>query len=261
MKITILGCGPSGGVPMIGGAGEGGIWGACNPHDPRDTRTRSSIVIETDEGTRLLVDCGPDLRAQLLRNHIAHIDALIVTHEHADHIGGFDDIRGINRVIQRPLPLYASPDVLKSMQMRFPYAFKPWSGGEFFRPVPAPHPVSAPETLAIQGTDVSFFAQRHYKVTTLGLRIGNFAYSTDVEHLPDDAIEALRGVETWVVGCLQREPHVAHACLEDVLRWRAEIKPSRVILTHMGPGLSYGPLAQELPPGMEPAYDSMTFDV
>lgn len=261
MKITILGCGPSGGVPMIGGAEEGGIWGACDPQDPRDSRTRSSIVIETDEGTRLLVDCGPDLRAQLLRNHIAHIDALIVTHEHADHIGGFDDIRGINRVIQRPLPLYASPDVLKSMQMRFPYAFKPWSGGEFFRPVPAPHPVSAPETMVIQGTDVTFFAQRHYKVATLGLRIGNFAYSTDVELLPDDAIEALRGVKTWVVGCLQREPHVAHACLDDVLRWRAEIKPSRVILTHMGPGLSYGPLAQELPPGMEPAYDSMTFDV
>lgn len=260
MKITILGCGPSGGVPMIGGPGEAGIWGACDPHDPRDTRTRSSIIIETDEGTRLLVDCGPDLRTQLLRNRIAHVDALIVTHEHADHIGGFDDIRGINRVIERPLPLYASPSVLKSMRERFPYAFKPWSGGAFFRPVPESIEVSAPETLNIGRTRVTFFAQRHYKVLTLGLRIGNFAYSTDVEHLPDASLDALRGVNIWVVGCLQRDPHIAHANLANVLEWRAQIQPARVILTHMGPDLRYSDLARELPSGIEPAYDTMTFD-
>ncbi|GBQ14980.1 MBL fold metallo-hydrolase [Swaminathania salitolerans] len=261
MKVTILGCGGSGGVPMVGGDHGEGIWGVCDPANPRNARTRSSIVIESREGKRLLVDSGPDLRAQLLREHIGVVDGVIYTHEHADHVGGLDELRAINRMLGAPLPLYATEAVMRELEARYAYAFRPWSGSGFFRPVPDPHIVGMTDRLDICGLDLQLFPQRHNRIPTLGLRCGDFAYSTDVEHLEEESLLALEGVKTWIVGCFQYEPHIAHAWVDLVIAWCERLRPERTILTHMGPGLDYETLKNALPPGIEPGFDGMSFTV
>ncbi|BAT19600.1 MBL fold metallo-hydrolase [Asaia bogorensis] len=261
MKITILGCGGSGGVPMVGGAQGEGIWGACDPSNPRNERTRSSIVIEAESGKRLLVDSGPDLRAQLLRQKIGVVHSVLYTHEHADHVAGLDELRAINRMLDAPLPLYATDTVMHELEARYSYAFRPWSGTGFFRPVPEPHLITPTDKLAICDLDLQLFEQRHYRIPTIGLRCGDFAYSTDVEYLSEESLEVLSGVKTWIVGCFQYEPHVAHAWVDLVIEWCARLKPERTILTHMGPALDYETLRQRLPDGIEPGYDGMVLTV
>lgn len=257
MKVTVLGCGGSGGVPMVGGENGEGIWGACDPGNPRNERTRSSIVIEAESGRRLLVDSGPDLRAQLLRNRIGVVDAVLYTHEHADHVAGLDELRAINRMLDAPLPLYATETVMQELEARYSYAFRPWSGTGFFRPVPEPHIIGMTDRLSISDLDVRLFEQRHYRIPTVGLRCGDFAYSTDVEFLGESSLDALRGIRTWIVGCFQYDPHVAHAWVDLVAEWCEIIKPERTILTHMGPALDYETLRRVLPKGIEPGYDGM----
>lgn len=272
MKITVLGCGGSAGVPMLGGA-EGaltGLWGRCDPKNPRNRRTRSSIVIEGDEayfpatmdgagegGFRLLVDSGPDFRSQMLDHGLSRVDAVLFTHPHSDHTSGLDELRSINRVLKAALPLYARQDVLDELKLRFEYAFKPWTGPGYFRPVFDEHLVHAGETLSLPGLSVQLFEQRHGKITTVGMRLGQFAYCTDVEMLSDEALGVLEGVDTWLVDCFQYNEHPAHGWLARVLEWRTRIGARRTILTHMGPEMDYETLQRELPDGVEPAYDGM----
>ncbi|AQS87044.1 metal-dependent hydrolase PhnP [Neoasaia chiangmaiensis NBRC 101099] len=261
MKVTVLGCGGSSGVPMIGGADGSGIWGACDPGEPRNQRTRSSIVMESDIGQRLLVDTGPDLRTQLLTQRIGAVHGVIYTHEHSDHVAGLDELRAINRMIDAPLPLYATRTVLSELESRFAYAFRPWSGTGFYRPVLDVHPVEAGENVPVAGMELSLFDQRHGRIASLGLRCGAFAYSTDVEYMTDDVLDGLKGLDTWVVGCFQYEPHVAHAWLSLVLEWHARIRPRRTVLTHMGPDMDYESLRRNLPEGVEPAFDGMILEI
>lgn len=263
MKVTVLGCGGSAGVPMIGGAdGPGtGLWGNCDPDEPRNRRTRASIVLEEENGFRLLVDSGPDFRAQMLVNGLSRIDAVLYTHPHADHIAGLDDLRSVNRALNAPLPLFAAPEVLDELKRRFAYAFVPWHGPDYFRPVFEERIVGPGDGLDLPGLEVRVFGQRHGRIVTLGLRAGDFAYSTDVETLTEPAFAALEGVKVWMVDCFQYGPHHAHAWLDRVLEWRERLRPERTILTHMGPEMDYATLKRDLPPGMEPAFDGMVLRV
>ena len=259
MRVTILGCGGSAGVPHIGGEDGRGDWGACDPDEPRNRRTRSSIVIEGGQG-RLLVDTGPDMRTQLLACAVPRVDAILFTHAHADHITGLDDARILNRICGHPLPAYGTQRTLDELVRRFDYAFKPWSPPGFFRPVLETRPVAFGDTLGVLGLDVRVFEQDHGYMPTMGLRVGPFGYSTDVVTLDDAAFTALAGVDTWVVGCFQRNAHSTHANLDRVLGWAARVGARRTILTHMGPDMDWCWLGRHLPAGVEPAVDGLVLE-
>ncbi len=256
MRITLLGCGSSTGVPALGGANGQGDWGACDPAEPRNRRTRSSIVIEGGQG-RVLVDTGPDLRAQILANAIPRIDAVIFTHAHADHITGLDDVRQLNRITGAPIPAFGTARTMAEIGQRFDYAFKPWSPPNFYRPVLDTTIIAPGDTVHAADLAIQTFEQDHHVMPTLGLRVGSFGYSTDVVRLDDAAFAALAGIDTWVVGCFQRTPHLTHAHVELVLEWRARLGVRRTILTHMGNDLDWGWLCATLPEGVEPGHDGM----
>ncbi len=262
MRITLLGTGASAGVPLIGGADGAGDWGECDPTEPRNARTRASIVVESGEGTRLLVDTGPDLRAQLLACRIPRVDAVLYTHPHADHITGIDEVRILNRLVNRPLDAFATRATLDEMTRRFAYAFRPWEPPNFYRPVLVAREVTAGDTIEAAGMAVRLFAQDHGRIESLGLRIGAFAYSTDVVALNEAAFEALAGVDTWVVGCfLRKGPHWTHADLATVLTWVDRVRPRRTILTHMGTDMDWAWMAANLPSGVEAGYDGMVLEI
>ena len=262
MRIILLGTGGSAGVPLIGGKDGAGEWGQCDPTEPRNRRRRTSIVIESGQGTRLLVDTGPDLRGQLLSSRVPRIDAIIYTHAHADHITGIDEVRILNRIVDRPLEAFATSATLDELTRRFAYAFRPWDPPNFYRPVLVAREVAAGETVDVVGMTVKMFSQNHGRTESLGLRIGAFGYSTDVVALDDAAFAALSGIDTWVVGCFLRDGrHWTHANLETVLQWNERIQPRRTVLTHMGTDMDWAWLKANLPPRVEPGYDGMTLDI
>jgi phosphoribosyl 1,2-cyclic phosphate phosphodiesterase len=261
MRVILLGTGGSAGVPQIGGPGGRGDWGVCDPDEPRNRRSRASIVVESAAGRRLLVDTSPDLRTQLLSCGVPGADAILYTHAHADHITGLDDVRILNRIAGRPLEAFGTKGTLEELTRRFGYAFRPWEGPGFFRPALLERPVEASDRLDIAGMGVTLFDQDHGYARTLGLRVGGFGYSTDVVGLDDAAFAALEGVDTWVVDCFQRKgPHYTHAHLELVLAWAERVGARRTILTHMGPDMDWAWLKDHLPEGVEPAYDGMILD-
>jgi phosphoribosyl 1,2-cyclic phosphate phosphodiesterase len=262
MRVTLLGTGGSAGVPMIGGADGGGDWGECDPNEPRNRRTRSSIVIENSENQRLLVDTSPEMRNQLLDCRIPGIDAILFTHAHADHITGIDDVRILNRIANRPLPAFATEETLAEITQRFGYAFKPWQPPHFYRPVLETKLVYPGDIVETLGMAIRTFTQNHGRVETLGLRIGGFGYSTDVVALNDDAMAALEGLDTWVVGCfLRRGPHWTHADLSTVQGWVSRLRPRRTVLTHMGTEMDWAWMQANLPPGIEAGHDGMVLTV
>lgn len=262
MKITLLGTGGSAGVPMIGGVDGGGDWGLCNPGEPRNRRTRSSIVLQGPGGQRLLVDTSPDMRTQLLDCRIPGVDAILFTHAHADHITGIDDVRILNRIAGRPLAAYGTADTLAEITRRFGYAFRPWDPPHFYRPVLEAQPVSFGDTLPVVGLDLRLFSQAHGRVSTVGFRAGPFAYSTDVVDLDEAAFKVLEGVDTWVVGCfLRSDTHWTHANLGTVLDWVKRLRPRRTILTHMGTEMDWAWMHTTLPPNVEPGHDGMIINI
>lgn len=262
MKITLLGTGGSAGLPQIGGDDGRGDWGQADPQEPRNRRTRTSLAIHTENDKTLLVDTGPDLRMQLVDNGIARVDAIIYTHAHADHIGGLDDVRILNRILGAPIPAYGTAETLTELQQRFGYAFSAWNGSFFGRPVLVPHNIFPGQTIQIAGLDVLTIDQDHGFSRSLGLRIGDFAYCTDVVQLDEIALSALQGVRTWVVDCFTPETnHPTHAGLQTVENWVRRLKPERTILTHMGPRMDYRALKAQLPPGIEPGHDGQTIDI
>lgn len=261
LRVTLLGCGGSGGVPLIGGPDEGGEWGACDPAEPRNHRTRTSALVQGPDGRRLLIDAGPDLRRQLLAARAARLDAVLFTHAHADHIMGIDDLRQINRITGQALEAIGTRATLQKLDQRFDYAFIGPTPPFFFRPALEPRRVEYGEHFEIADLLVEVFRQDHGVMDSLGVRIGDFAYSTDVVALPDESLPELEGLDTWVVGCFQRGPHKVHASLGQVLEWVERLRPRRTVLTHMGPAMDYRTLLRELPAGIEPAFDGMVLEI
>ena len=259
VRAILLGSGGSAGVPHIGGPGGRGDWGACDPAEPRNRRTRSSIVLQGG-GATLLVDTSPDLREQLLACGIAEVDAVLFTHSHADHIVGLDDVRLLNRIAGRPLEAFGSSATLNDIELRFGYAFRPWQPPGFYRPVLVAHPIAPGEAFSVEGLRVVTFDQDHGYSRSLGLRAGPLAYSTDAVTLDEAAFALLAGVDTWVVGCFQRGEHRTHAWLDRVLEWIARVHPRRAVLTHMGQDMDWAWLRAQLPAGVEPGYDGMVID-
>lgn len=257
MKVTVLGCGGSGGVPLIGCR-----CAVCLSPDPRNKRLRVSIVVE--EGpTRILVDTSPDLRQQFLANGLATVDGVILTHAHADHLHGMDDLRSINYHRNAPLDVWADARTHAEVRKRFGYAFDPPRSvdGVWYAPALVAREIDGP--FRIGGIEVVPFPQSHGgdRDPTLGLRFGRFAYSTDVKELPEAAFAALDGVEVWMVDCLQERVNVAHSDLAQSLAWIARVRPKRAILTHMNHTVDYATWKAKLPPGVEPAYDGMAIEV
>lgn len=261
MLVTLLGCGGSGGVPQVGGPDERGFWGACDPAEPRNRRTRSSVVIEDSAGRRLLVDPGPDLRHQFLAAGIARLDAVAITHTHADHVMGLDELRLVNRVRGAAIDVFGTYVTLSELRTRFEYAFHPPPPQGFFRPSLTPRPVAPGEAVEMGGMRVQVLRQDHRVMETLGFRAGRFAYSTDLMAMPEDSFAALRGLDTWVVGCFQRAAHPVHANVETVIRWVERLRPRRTVLTHMGTDLDWAWMVANLPPGIEPGHDGMRIAV
>lgn len=257
IRVTILGCGPSGGVPLIGCD-----CAVCNSADPKNRRSRSSIAIASAD-TAILIDASPDLREQLLRAKLRRFDAVVFTHAHADHVHGLDELRSINYLTNKVLPAFGDEATLADIKARFGYAFegaKP-IGGFWYQPSLDPRPIDGP--FRVGALTLRPFVQGHglYRQSTLGFRIGTFAYSTDVKDMPEESFWALEGVKVWVVDCLSAKPNPAHSHLDQTLAWIARVKPERAILTHMNHSLEYEALKRLLPAGVEPAYDGMVIEV
>jgi phosphoribosyl 1,2-cyclic phosphate phosphodiesterase len=254
MRVTVLGCGASTGVPVIGGN-----WGRCDPNDPRNRRRRVSVLVEMG-ATVILIDTSPDLREQLLDARVTWINAVVMTHAHADHLHGIDDLRSVNRLMRSAIPLYADAGTLAEIANRFGYVFKPIDErGRFYKPTLVPHEIVGP--FEIDGISVLPFVQDHGYSATLGLRIGGFAYSTDVTELDDNAFGALEDVDLWIVDCLRRDPHPTHSHLAKTLSWITRARPGHAVLTHMDQSLDYCELSAELPSGVEPGYDGLVIEL
>jgi len=255
VKVTILGCGAAGGVPMISVG-----WGRCDPKDPRNRRLRPSILVE-EKGKTILIDTSPDLREQLLAADVSHLDAVLYTHAHADHLHGIDDLREINRAMKAPIPVFASDETLADISLRFDYVFKPLDLAKdtIYKPWLLPNAVEGPFTAA--GIGVIAFDQDHGYSRTTGYRIGDMAYSTDVLHLPEESMAQLEDLDLWIVGCLLDIPHNTHAHVEKALAWRERLRPRHMVITHMSPRLDYQTLADTLPEGVEPGYDGLVISL
>ena len=254
MKLRILGCGTSTGVPRIGND-----WGACDPGEPRNRRTRSSILVSAD-GSNILVDTGPDLRQQLLDADIKRIDHVIWTHEHADHCHGIDELRQLYFALGGPVPCHARRRALREIRQRFQFSFK--GKGDYPAYLQG---FELPVTTTLGGLSVTAADMPHGGITTAALRFErggrSIAYTTDFTALPAKAKECVRGVDIWVVDALRRREHPTHPHLAQVLGWIAEAKPKRAILTHMDHSMDYSTLLGELPEGVEPGYDGMEIEL
>jgi phosphoribosyl 1,2-cyclic phosphate phosphodiesterase len=254
VKVRILGCGTSSGVPRIGND-----WGTCDPAEPRNRRRRASILVEHD-GTRILVDTSPDMREQLLDAGVGDVDAVVWTHDHADHCHGLDDLRQIFHARGAPVPGYARPAPLDTLRRRFGYAFEGKGG---YPPVVAG--AVLPDRLRIGGIVIGVVDQPHGAITSAGLRFEagglSVGYSTDCNGLTEDMIALLEGVDLWVVDALRHRPHPTHAHLGETLAWIATVRPKRAVLTHMDNSMDYATLAAGLPPNVEPGHDGLEVEL
>ncbi len=253
MRVTVLGCGGSMGVPMVGGN-----WGACDPAEPRNRRSRPSILVAT-ERTTVLVDTTPDLRDQLLDAAVQRVDAVLYTHEHADHVHGIDDLRPFTYRTQRPIPVYGDPATISGLEQRFSYAVASTDVERgLYKAIVMPHRIDGPFTIG--DIPVTPFHQDHGSTRSLGFRFGPVGYSTDVVNLDETAFAVLAGVEVWIVDATREDPHPSHAHLARTLEWIARLKPRQAYLTHMNHTMDYGRLMRILPPGVAPAHDGLVIE-
>lgn len=252
MKITVLGSGSSGGVPLIGNR-----WGNCDPQNPRNRRRRCSILVEEGEST-LLVDTSPDMRDQLLEQNTQDMTAVLFTHAHADHCHGIDGLRSVNWLTNRAVPIYADLVTMDELQRRFDYIFS-WRdpAKKFYKPQIEPHVLTCGQQLEIGGIPVMPIAQTHGEIGSVGYRFKDFAYSPDTNFLDDKAFALLQGIKYWVVDCSRERVHPTHAHLELTLSWIARVRPEKAWLTHMDQTMDDETLRRKLPPGVEPAYDGL----
>lgn len=258
MKLTFLGTGTSYGVPQLGCSCE-----VCHSSDPRDRRTRVGAALETERGAVLLVDTPPELRLQLLAAQITRVDAVLFTHDHADHTHGIDDLRAMSAQRNAHLPMYGSADTLRALEAKFNYIFD-----DTIRPLPGTTKpqgrtiVIAPsETVRIEDVDVTAVPVPHGPITVFGYRIGGLAYVTDAKTVPEEAIALMRGARVLVINALFRRPHPSHLSLSEAISVAEAIGAEQTYLTHLTHDNFHADLEAELPPGIRPAYDGLTVAV
>jgi phosphoribosyl 1,2-cyclic phosphate phosphodiesterase len=258
LTLTILGCGSSAGVPRpaLG-------WGRCDPNNPKNRRRRCSLLAEqkSAEGvTRVLIDTSPDLRVQLIDAHVDHLDAVFLTHEHADQTHGIDDLRSVVLHQRRRIPTYFNMSTAKDIMARFSYCFITPEGSDY-PPILNRHSIEAGYSQAIAGKGggltLTAFNLRHGNIPALGYRIGNAAYTPDVSDIPEESFPALQNLDLWIVDGLRYAPHPSHFSVDDALSWIARFKPKRAVITNMHSDLDYEVLRLSLPEGVVPAYDGM----
>jgi phosphoribosyl 1,2-cyclic phosphate phosphodiesterase len=263
LRFTILGCGSSPGVPRINGD-----WGNCDPENPRNRRTRTAAMVErvADDGstTRVVIDTGPDFRAQMLAANVQRLDAVVYTHPHADHIHGIDDLRGYWLEQRELIDIFADVPTLTRLKQAFGYCFETPPGGSY-PPIVRAHLIDAPAPFTVEGAggDITFepLPQIHGDITSLGFRIGRLAYCPDVSDFPPATVERLRGLDLLIIDALQYKTHPSHFSLGEALQWIDRLKPGSAVLTHMHTPLDYETVVAETPDGVEPAYDGMVLKI
>jgi len=251
VKLLVLGCGTSTGVPRIGND-----WGECDPDEPKNRRSRVSILVESDEGARLLVDTSTDLRHQLLANGIDKVDAVFWTHDHADHCHGIDDLRPMRFDRSSPLPGFASDVTARSLRQRFSYVF----AGRYGYPT-----ICQLETLELvkihAGFAIDSVEMPHGPTGSTGFRFEadgkSIAYATDFSEITDDMVALFTGVDILVTDCLRREPHPTHASLATAIEFGRRCKAGTTVLTHLDKSMDYATLSAEVPAGVVVGYDGM----
>jgi len=256
--ITILGCGSSGGVPRIGNN-----WGTCDPANPKSRRRRCSILVSREDEaglTRVLIDTSPDLRDQMLTTGTDAIDAVLFTHEHADHTHGIDELRAFYLRQRHLIPIWADEKTANLLVSRFGYCFVNAPGSDY-PPILRLNRITAGETVTIAGKGGQIsalpFVVHHGNIDALGFRFGGVAYTPDLNGIPDPSLEALKDLDLWIVDALRPVPHPSHFSLPETLSWIERLKPKRAVLTNMHIDLDYATLTRMLPPNVEPAYDGM----
>jgi phosphoribosyl 1,2-cyclic phosphate phosphodiesterase len=262
LTATILGCGSSAGVPRpaLG-------WGACDPANPRNRRRRCSLLVERtgpSGRTRVLVDMSPDLREPLLDADVDWLDGVLITHEHADHTHGIDDLRSLFVHRRRRVDIHLDEPTAKVIFHRFSYCFVTPPSSEY-PPIANEHRVTPGKPITIEGDGGPIvalpFTQNHGDIESLGYRFEGLAYSSDLVDLPDQSLGAVSGLDVWIVDALRYRPHPSHFSVDDALGWIERLGPRRAVLTNLHADLDYAELKAKLPPHIEPAYDGMRVQV
>ncbi len=261
MVVTILGCGSSGGVPRVA---QG--WGRCDPAEPRNRRRRCSILVEREGPggtTRVLIDTSPDLREQLIDAGVKALDAVVFSHEHADHTHGIDDLRPLVLAMRRRIPIHADARTMVLLKSRFGYCFETPPGSDY-PPILTDHLIDNKDVFEIQGAGgmIRFqpFPLEHGSIEALGFRIDDFAYTPDVSAIPADTVPKLEGLDCWVIDALRDSPHATHFSLDEALDWIGRMQPCRAVLTNLHTDLDYTRLRDELAEHIAPAYDGMRIE-
>ena len=257
--LTILGCGSSGGVPRVG---QG--WGACDPAEPRNRRRRCSILVEREGAggarTQVLVDMSPDLREQLLDADVRQLDAILLTHSHADHTHGIDDVRPLVIAGRKRIHVHMDEATSAVVSDKFAYIFST-PPGSLYPPLLIEQRLVPGTACTIGGTggDITAmpFRLHHGEIDALGFRFGDVAYTPDVNAIPEESIQYLENLDLWIIDALRRTSHPSHFSLDEALDWIVRLRPRRAVLTNMHTDLDYGALRASLPPRVEPAFNGM----
>jgi len=262
MRFTILGCGSSPGTPRINGD-----WGACDPDNPKNRRTRCSLLVEKigpSGTTSIVVDTSPDFRHQMLAADVQHIDGVLYTHPHADHLHGIDDLRQYALIQRERIQVYADRPTLIHLENSFSYCFKA-NHGAMYPPICEQNEIIAGERFTVEGKggaiEVLPILQIHGPIHSLAFRFGAFAYSSDVSDIPEASVLSFEGLDVWVLDALQYRAHISHFSLEQALGWIDRLKPSRAVLTHLHIPLDYETVCKETPDHVEPAYDGLVVEL
>ena len=262
ITLTILGCGSSGGVPRPAAG-----WGACDPNNPKNRRRRCSIMLERkreNQKTVVVVDTSPDFREQMISADVKHVDAILYTHDHADHTHGIDDVRPIVLNMRKIMPTFMTAETSASLHTKFGYCYVSPPGSDYppivedFRLIPG-------HMACVDGAGGTInalpFTVQHGGIDALGFRFGDVAYTPDLNGIPDVSRQALTGLDLWVVDALRHTPHPSHFTVSEALYWIETLKPKRAILTNLHTDLDYETLKAQLPEHVTPAYDGLTVDI
>ncbi|WP_420332416.1 MBL fold metallo-hydrolase [Roseibium sp.] len=262
IRLTILGCGSSAGVPRIGND-----WGVCDPNEPRNRRMRCSLLVEKrgEYGcTTVLIDTGPDLREQMLKTNVSHVDAVLYTHAHADHLHGIDDLRAFWLLSRRRTPVYMDDETYQRALEAFRYCFEKPDGSNY-PPILERRSVEQGTSVEIvgDGGTLTFepIAITHGDIDALGYRVDDAAYIPDVSDISETSLNRLKNLNFLILDCLRRTPHPSHFCLEDSLEWTERIAPKNAVFTNLHCDLDYAELSRELPETIQPAYDGLQIDL